>query len=171
VLDRVTATVSSLATGTEPALVFAALGRHPRLFRTWLPFAATLLLRGELPRADSELVILRTAWNCRCWDEWHQHVVLARRAGLSSREVAAVAEGAAAEVWSARQRALLLAVDELHRDRRLGAGSAATLASVLSERQLVELRVLVGHYEMLAMVVDGYPEPGSKVTEMRAGRR
>lgn len=154
-LARVVGRIGSFATGTDPALVFAALGRHPRLFRAWLPFAGTLLFGGDLPRSEAELVILRTAWNCRCWDEWHQHVPLARRAGLTSEQVAAVSTGAGAPVWSCRQRWLLRGADDLHRARRLTDASSAALSALLSGRQLVELCVLVGHYEMLAMVVEG----------------
>ena len=39
------------------------IARHRRLFRPWLRFAATLMPGGVLPRADSELVILRVAHN------------------------------------------------------------------------------------------------------------
>jgi alkylhydroperoxidase family enzyme len=124
------------------------------LFRAWLPFAGTLLLRGELPRGDAELLVLRTAWNCGCWDEWHQHSSLALRAGLAAEDVRAVPDGAAATRWSERQRCLLQAADDLHRDRALDRQTREALEEHLSERQRVELCLLVGHYEMLAMLLN-----------------
>jgi hypothetical protein len=75
-----------------------------------------------------------------------------------------VAGGEGAGLWSERQRLLLRATDELHADRRIDPATAARLAGVLSERQLVELCLLVGHYEMLAMVLKTRgtePEPGA----------
>jgi len=153
-LDQIVARAASLVTHTTPPRVFTALGRHPRLFRAWLPFSGTLLLCGELPRVDTELVILRTAWNCACEYEWAQHVGLATRAGLAAAHIESVREGATADVWSPRQRALLGAVDELHADRTMTPRTREHLEVLLSERQLIELCVLVGHYEMLAMLLN-----------------
>src|SRR5438270_92593 len=55
-----------LATGGRPPNVFTTLARHRRLFRAWLRFAGRLMPRGTLPRADTELVILRVAHHCGC---------------------------------------------------------------------------------------------------------
>lgn len=153
-LDRVVARAASFVTHTAPPRVFTEIGRHPRLFRAWLPFAGALLLQGELPRPDTELVILRTASNCRCLYEWEQHVGLASRAGLDAVHIESVPEGATAAVWSPRQRALLGAVDELHTDRTLTPATTAHLERILSQRELIELCLLVGHYEMLAMLLN-----------------
>jgi alkylhydroperoxidase family enzyme len=154
VLDRVIARAASLVTRTDPPRLFTELGQHPRLFRAWLPFAGTLLLRGDLARTDAELAILRTAWNCSCLYEWAQHVGMADRAGVDPEHVASVPEGASAAVWTARQRALLQAVDELHTDRMISPETRTDLVAVLTPRQLIELCLLVGHYEMLAMLLN-----------------
>jgi 4-carboxymuconolactone decarboxylase len=159
---RVVARVAGLATGGEPPRVLTTLARHPRLFRHWLPFGRTLLLRPELPRPDVELVILRTAWRCGSWYEWAQHVRLARRAGLGADAVDRVPAGPSAPGWSPRQALLLRATDELH-DRRVVADDTwAALCDELDERQLIELCLLVGHYQMLAMALNTLgvrPEP------------
>jgi alkylhydroperoxidase family enzyme len=154
VLDRVIARAASIVTGTSPPRLFTELGRHPRLFRAWLPFGGTLLLHGDLPRADAELVILRTAWNCTCLYEWTQHLGLAGRAGVDAIELASIPEGESAGAWTPRQRLLLRAVDELHADRSISPDTRAALEAVLSTHQLIELCLLVGHYEMLAMLLN-----------------
>lgn len=170
-LDRIVARLAGLVTHTEPPRVFTELGRHPRLFRSWLPFA-TMLLRGELPREDAELVILRTAWNCSCRYEWVQHAALAERSGLEPAAIEAVPDGAQAPVWSVRQRALLRATDELHAGRTIQAPTLANLRALLSERQLLELCALVGHYEMLAMILNtGDVEPEPSALARLSGRR
>ena len=113
-LARLTAAGAARVTGGEPLRIFTTLGRHRRLFRAWLRFGATLMLRGDLTPADRELLTLRTAWRCGGWYEWVQHAALAPRAGLCARDVERIAEGPAAAGWSPRQRLLLEAVDELH---------------------------------------------------------
>ena len=62
-------------------------------------------------------------------------------------------EGATAPGWSARRALLLRAVDELHADRRIGDELWAGLRAQYDERELIELCMLVGHYEMLAMTL------------------
>lgn len=158
------ALVSARATGGEAPRVFTTLARHRRLFRRWLSFSAALLLRGDLPAADRELVILRVAWRCGSWYEWAQHATLAGRAGLDAATVERVPAGPADPGWSPRQRLLLSATDEMHDHRVVTDGTWAALARELTERQLIELCLLAGQYEMLAMTLNSLgvrPEPST----------
>ena len=139
-----------LATRSGPPNVFTTLARHRRLFRRWLRFAGALMPGGRLPRADTELVILRVAHATGCDYEWHHHERLGRRAGLSAQEIDRVREGAAADGWSARQALLLRATDELLAERTLSDAVWAELRPLLSDEQLIELCMLAGHYAMLA---------------------
>lgn len=130
--------------------IFTTLGRHRRLFRAWLRFAARLMPYGTLARSDVELVILRVAVGCGSDYEWDQHVRLARRAGLTDEQIARVGAGPDAPGWSAHQRALLSAADQLGTERTLDEAVWARLRESYDERQLIELCLLVGHYAMLA---------------------
>src|SRR3954469_4480447 len=113
ILNALIARVIGLAAGTQgPPALFTTLGRHRRLFRRWLRFAAGLMPRGELPRADSELVILRVAVLCDSAYEWTQHERIALSTGLDEAAVARVRDGPAAPGWTDRQAAILRAVDE-----------------------------------------------------------
>jgi AhpD family alkylhydroperoxidase len=140
-----------LGAGTGgPPNIFTTLGRHRGLFRRWLFFAGKLMPGGSLPRRDTELVILRVSVVCGCDYEWGHHVRLGRRAGLSDAEIERVGAGPDAEGWSDHERALLRAVDELHGDRLVGDETWAALSARYDERELIELCLLAGHYEMLA---------------------
>lgn len=152
-LDALAASVFGRAQGTGPLNLFLTLARHRALFRGWLAFAGALMLRGLLPRADAELVILRVAHNCSSEYEWRHHERLAQSAGLTAEEVARVRAGALAPGWSDRQSALLQATDELHEHREIRDFVWPRLRSTLDDRELIELCMLVGHYEMLAMTV------------------
>jgi alkylhydroperoxidase family enzyme len=161
VLNALIARAIGLAAGTRgPPALFSTLGRHRRLFRPWLRFAAGLMPRGALPRPDAELVILRVAVLCDSAYEWTQHERMAPRFGLDEAAVARVREGSDAARWSARQAALIRAVDELHATRTLSDSNWDALrAAGLSETELIELPMLAGHYEMLAMTLNALRVP------------
>ena len=138
----------------RPPNLFTTLARRRGLFRGWLMFAGRLMPGGTLPREDTELVILRVAHNCRCEYEWRHHERLAQAAGLSRADVERTRGDRAAPAWSERQRALLWAADELHERRELSDDAWAELSRHLTEPELIELCLLIGHYEMLAMTIN-----------------
>jgi alkylhydroperoxidase family enzyme len=152
-LARAVAVISGRVTGGGPPNIFTTLGRHPRLFRAWLHYSARLMPFGTLPRPDTELVILRVAWRCASAYEWHQHVPLALRAGLTADEVAGAAD--APHAFTARRHAMLTAADELLARRTLTDATWGALRNALSEREAIELCLLVGHYQGLATALGG----------------
>jgi alkylhydroperoxidase family enzyme len=143
-----------VATRTGPPNIFTTLGRHRRLFRRWLRFAGALMPRGTLPRADTELLILRVAHNCGSEYEWRHHERIGQRAGLTPADIERVREGADAEGWSRHQALLLRAADELHATRTLSDDLWGELRPLLNDKELIELCMLIGHYEMLAMTLN-----------------
>jgi alkylhydroperoxidase family enzyme len=142
------------ATGGPPPNVFTTLARHRTLFRPWLRFAGRLMPGGRLPRDESELLILRVAHNCDSDYEWRQHARIGLTAGLTEAEVERVRSGPDAPGWSDRRALLLSAADELHTDRVISDAVWGRLAELLSDEDLLELCMLVGHYEMLAMTLN-----------------
>jgi alkylhydroperoxidase family enzyme len=150
------------ASGGGTPNVFTTLGRNRRLFRAWLRFAGRLMPGGALPRAHTELVILRVAHNCSCDYEWGHHEHLGRAAGLGSGEVERVRAGPGAAGWTEPQRLFLRAADELHEHRTISDELWEELRGLLDEPRLIELLMLIGHYEMLAMTLNALavqPDP------------
>jgi 4-carboxymuconolactone decarboxylase len=142
--------IGSSATGNT----FDTLVRHPNLLRQWMPFTVALAVNGALPPRLRELAILRTGWLCRAEYEWGQHVVLARRVGISDEEIARAKSGPEAEGWTELEAAILLAVDELHSDACVTDDTWAVLEAHLDERQLIELPMLVGQYHIVAFTLN-----------------
>ena len=147
------ASVAGRVGGTRPPNLFLTLGLHRKLLRGWLRFAGRLMPGGVLPRRETELVILRVAHLRRCAYEFEHHVRLGARAGVTAEDVERVVAGPGAAGWSPRERAVLDTVDALHRDGDLDDGRWHTLTGVLGEREIIELVMLVGHYEMLATTI------------------
>lgn len=145
---------AGLVARTGPPAVFTVLGRHRKLFRRWLVFAAALMPGGGLPRRDTELVILRVAAVRGNDYELRHHRRLARRAGLTTAEVDLVCRpGPPGPWWPERQRTLLAAADTLLRERDLGDGQWCALRAELSEVDTLEFCALVAHYDALATVL------------------
>ncbi len=155
VLNWIIAAIAGRIAGTGPINIFTTLGRHRWLFRRWLIFAGALMPGGRLPRVDTELIILRVAANTGSAYEWHQHVLLGLNCGLPADRIAAVVEGPLAGGWTPRQEALLRCADELHAAHALSDETWNDLRAHLDERDLIEVLMLVGAYEGLAMTLNG----------------
>jgi alkylhydroperoxidase family enzyme len=154
-LARIVAEVSGRITGSGPPNIFTTLGRHPRLFRAWLYYSAHLMPFGRLPRTDSELVILRVAWQCRSVYEWRQHVPLALRVGLAPEQIDAIARTDPGNGFTDRQRALLALGDDLLAYRAMSESNWRDARAMLTDREVIEACLLVGHYQGLASAIGG----------------
>ena len=155
-IGRINAGITRLlgaATGGPPPNLFTTLARHRGVFRKWLRFAGALMPGGRLPRDESELVILRVAHNTGCEYEWRHHERLGAQAGLSPGEIERVRLGPDAG-WTERRAALLRAADELLSATRISDETWNRLRPIYSDEDLIELCLLVGHYEMLAMTLN-----------------
>jgi alkylhydroperoxidase family enzyme len=95
------------------------------------------------------MVILRTAWLCGAHYEWAHHVGFARESGLSEDEIPALSDNIGVD-WTAEERALLDAVDELCAHHTLSDATWNRLAAFLDTEQLIALPMLVGQYSLLA---------------------
>ncbi|NUP05852.1 MAG: carboxymuconolactone decarboxylase family protein [Polyangiaceae bacterium] len=139
--------------GVAEAHLFTTLGRQRGLFRGWLAFASRLMPGGALSRRETELVILRVSHLRDCTYERDHHTRIGARAGLDSAALARVAEGPAAQGWTDRERALIEGTDALVEDGDLDDAVWHRLRGHYAEAELVELCLLVGHYDMLATTI------------------
>ena len=80
--------------------------------------------------------------------EFDHHARLGRRAGVTDEDLDAVRRDP--QTLPERDALLLAAADELVEHRDLTDETWTRLRAVLSERETIELLLLVGHYDMLA---------------------
>src|ERR1700761_4433801 len=104
--------------GAAQMHLFATLGQHKRLFLAMMPYSGALL-RGRLPRADTELVILRVAHLRNSEYELQHHRVMGRRRGLDDQTQAMIFAWPNPAGLTDRQRALLSATDEFINNRSI----------------------------------------------------
>lgn len=136
--------------------VLGTFARHPALARAFHTFNGHILFATTLSVRQRELLVLRVAELRQCEYEWAQHAVLAVDAGLSDDEVARIKAGPDSPGWSALERALLAATDELVQDARIADATWATLAAELDDRQLLDVVFTVGAYDLLAMALRSF---------------
>jgi len=132
--------------------IFATLARNPELFRRWIGFGGALLY-GQLPRRLCELVILRTAYRFDGRYEWAQHVEMGAAVGVTHDEMAALGGDVDSLPWDALERAVIRAVDDTKDHGVVSDTTWATLSGSMSDSELIELMMLIGHYLMLTFVL------------------
>ncbi len=124
--------------------------RHAELFAVHTDVGLHLLAKGALSLHDREFAVLRIAWLCQAPYEWGEHVLVAKRFGLTSADIARIVEGPDADGLDEHESAILRAVDELHADSMISDATWTTLAKRFDERQLIELPIVVGQYQTVA---------------------
>lgn len=168
-LFRAMSRLSGVFGRTHVPDVFTLMNRNPRLFWAWLFFASRLMPWGKLPAATREMIILRTAWNCRSRYEWGQHVEIALRTGVTDDDIIAISRGPDAFADNVL-RALMRACDEMITDKCISDATWQALSARYSEKLLIEIMILIGHYEMLAGFLNstGLPLEADAETALQA---
>jgi 4-carboxymuconolactone decarboxylase len=136
-------------------LVMELFAQHVPVGESFMTFTDTFVSDDSTlePRLR-ELLILRVAWRTGSGYEWNQHHRMGGDEGLSPAQLAAVSEGPADPVWTADERALLAAVDEVIDGFEVTDQTWAVLAESFSPAQLFELLFVVGGYLALAAVLN-----------------
>ncbi len=133
--------------------IYRALAHTPDGLRQFMRLGSYLLTRSALDPRLREIAILRTGALAGCRYEVAHHVPIARAAGLDDAAIRAAIEGDPAP-FSGREAAVLQFATELTRDARVRADTHAALRETLGERELVDLALTVGYYNLVARVLN-----------------
>jgi alkylhydroperoxidase family enzyme len=129
------------------------VGYAPALMCASLEMALALRHGTSLPRRLVELVILRTAHLMRSAYEWQQHEPMAREAGCSADEIAAIENWQGSALFSDSEQAALAFCDCIVKGEEPSASDFGRLQQHFSGRAIVELATLVSQYVATAHVV------------------
>jgi 4-carboxymuconolactone decarboxylase len=143
--------------------VYKTLMHTPDVASVWLDLVNVVRWKVDLEGRLREIVIVRIGYLNRCAYVVKQHVPeLTTPEGLTKQECDALADWCGTTFFSARERAALAYADAMTRDIDVPDAVFAELRKHFNERQIVELTVLVGTYNMhtrvgQALQID--PEP------------
>ena len=138
--------------GTPPNL-YKALGNHPELVAAWAEFSKTLRHDTRTPRALRELVILRGAQLMQSEYEWAQHLVMARKAGVTDSQIQELSNWRNSSQFDARQKAAIA----LSEDVTKGKVSDAVYKEAMrhfDHHDYVELACVAAFYAMVGRMLD-----------------
>ena len=138
--------------GTPPNL-YRTLANHPAIIAAWSEFANTLRHGTRTPRALRELVILRGAQLVHSEYEWAQHLKMARKAGISEAQIAALANFRSSSEFDEKEK-VALALAEAVTQGRVSDEVYKEAMRHFDHHDYVELAVLAGFYAMVARVLD-----------------
>jgi 4-carboxymuconolactone decarboxylase len=157
--------IGKIRAGRRGALfnVYKLLLHSPQLAPIWLEFVSAARFKTELDGRLREIVIVRVAHLNRTAYVFKQHVPqLSAPEGVTDAECDALADWRNAPSFSARERAALAYADAMTRDVAVPDAVFDDLRPHFNERQIVELSVLVGLYNMHTRVFTALgidPEP------------
>jgi alkylhydroperoxidase family enzyme len=148
-----------MSPGAPPLVLFRTIATSERAWRRFT--AGSLLDRGPLSLREREIVIDRTCALTGCEYEWGVHVaVFATPAKLSADEVRATVTGAAdAPCWSAREQALITAVDALHHRATWSRAEFDALKQHFDDAQVLEIIQLCGFYRTVSYFANALDLP------------
>ncbi len=159
VINWILAKSAARTVGAPQMHLFTTLGQHKRLFLAMMPYSG-VLLRGRLPRADTELVILRVAHLRACEYELQHHRWMARRRGLDEQTQGAIfAWPQSPDGLTDRQRVLLSATDDFITNRSISDDVWRQLCGHLDRREIIEFCMLAGQYDGLAAIMSALEIP------------
>jgi alkylhydroperoxidase family enzyme len=138
--------------GTPPNL-YKALANHPALIAAWTEFSKMLRHDTRTPRALRELVILRGAQLMQSEYEWAQHLVMARKAGVTDSQIQELSNWRNSSQFDARQKAAIA----LSEDVTKGKVSDAVYKEAMrhfDHHDYVELACVAAFYAMVGRMLD-----------------
>lgn len=144
--------------------IYRLMLHSPALAAAWFELNQAVRYATEIDGRSRELVVMRVALLNGCDYVLRTHASsYALKEGLTQAQIVGLADWRAAPLFSPEERSLLAYVDAMTRDIEVPDAVFAELRKHYSERQAVELTMLVGAYNMLTRVLIALkidPEPG-----------
>lgn len=134
---------------------FDAMLRSPRVGSALQRLGAALRYEGVLGDRQREVAILTVAACRRSGYEWYAHEGAARAAGVGEQDLARLRRGEFGALADERDRTIATTCAELLERR----GIAGPDGAELTEAALGELIILVGYYDLLALLMSALRAP------------
>ena len=140
--------------GREIINLHRIIAHSPNLLRNFFRLGNSLLVYGLLPPVLRELAIMRVAQLTGADYEWAHHVPIAKQAGVSDAQIERLREWQKADVFNARERAVLAFVDAITATRDVPDDVFEAASAQLNENEVVELTIVCGYWGMAAAMLN-----------------
>jgi alkylhydroperoxidase family enzyme len=141
--------------------VLQLVAQAPTLFGPWLALGGAILASLELDPLVRELAILQVACTSGCEYERVQHEAIAIGVGASSEQVTLLATPSESRnhdemhrAFTPGQRAVVSFADQVAGPGRAAKADVVALREHLSDRSIVELLLVIGHYSGIALLAE-----------------
>jgi 4-carboxymuconolactone decarboxylase len=124
------------------------------IFRNFSRLGNSLMTRAALNSKLREIAILRTAKLTGSVYEWTQHVPIAKAAGVSDEQIAAMENWKGARCFDDVERLVLTFTDEITRDVKGRRETLEGLKRHLKPPEIVELILSIGFWGMVARLLE-----------------
>lgn len=133
--------------------VLRTFAHHPALADLFSQLNVHLLTTNTLPVRQRQIAIMRAAWITDTAFMWSSHLNTSIMVGLSPDMFGPLQIGADDPYFSAFERTVIHATEELVRRQEIGTPNWDTLMTQWSERQMLDFLFTVGTYVTIAGVM------------------
>ncbi len=135
---------------------YGVLIHVPRLAERVAALEDYFRFEAALPAADRELVVLAAVREAGARYAWVRHEAAGRQAGVRPEAIEILRAHGATDGLTPRESLLVEIAHALLRTRTLSDELFGRGLAELGERQLVEVVTLVGHYNMIGFIANGF---------------
>lgn len=139
--------------GADQNPVLRTFAHHPRLAGLFSALNVHLLSSNTMPVKLRQIAIMRTAWITKAVYMWSSHLNTSISAGCSDEMYAPIQNGADDPYFTAFERVVILATEELVNDHRISDANWQALSAEWNNQQLLDFMFTVGAYAMIAGVM------------------
>jgi len=125
----------------------------PKLADLFSQLNLHLLLTNSVPVRQRQIAIMRTAWLTKATYMWSSHLRTSASFGLEPDLYGPLQVGADDPYFTAFEKVIIRATEELVNDRKIGEASWAALSAEWSNEQLLDFMFTVGAYVLVAGVM------------------
>jgi AhpD family alkylhydroperoxidase len=136
--------------------IYKTLAAHPELYQRWSGLGGFILNGSSLPPRHREMLILRMGWLCQAEYEWAQHarIATAPAVGMTAAEVHRIAQGPQAKGWTAFEKAVLSACDEIRYEEMISDATWAALKAQYSDQTVIDAVYTAAQYQLVSMALN-----------------
>jgi len=140
--------------GYDVLNIYKALAHAPDLCLAFMRLGNKVLFKSRIDPKLRELAILRVSRLTKARYEREQHESIARDLGMDELQIDAVKKWQGSRHFDKHEQTVLQYTDELTGQVRAKNSTYKKLQAFLSEREIVELTVTVGFYNMVSRVLE-----------------